>query len=96
MRGVDRNLAVVALDEAIAGQKDAAVGVGEVALRAPAGRPSAVRCGRPRSRMPDEGPGLSGMLGSMPGRSEGGDALEVEIGEVGTWPGRGRPRPWRS
>jgi hypothetical protein len=45
MRGVDRELAVVALDEAVPGLHDPAVGIGEVALR-PLGR-TAVRGARP-------------------------------------------------
>ena len=58
MRGVDRDLAVVALDEAVPGLHDPAVGVGEVALR-PRGR-AAVRGAR-RPAVIDHARGRAGL-----------------------------------
>ncbi len=58
MRGVDRELAVVALDHAVPGLHDPAVGVGEVALR-PLGR-TAVRGAR-RAAVIDHARGRAGL-----------------------------------
>lgn len=41
--GIDRNLVLLALDEAIARRQDAAVGIGEVLPRDPRGSPSSPR-----------------------------------------------------
>ena len=56
---IDGDLGVVALDEAVPGRQDAAVGIGEVALR-PVRRPAVGPALRPAvSIMPDDGPSAS-------------------------------------
>jgi len=57
VRGINRDLAVVALHEPVARGQDAAVWIREVPLSRSGGPPSSPRNGRPCQRIPDEAPG---------------------------------------